>query len=232
MSTLFAQLVDAAIGRVEVLRPPPRPRFAVEHGFEPQDGSPQPEAQGIGGSARKARQVAPDAPVRRVSPAVRTLAKEPSPQSRTRTNGPTLLPPKAPREERREAVAAWRAPTPTADDFAPRAHAARRLIVEATSSAPTRPAVDDDRTLRDPSFAVRPDEHEVFRRAPAVSEPLRRDTVAARLPAVLPPEIRIGRIEVSPPATTAVSNAVPRAPRPGRAPPRQSLDDYLRARRR
>lgn len=262
MTGLFAKLVDAATGHSDALRAPSRARFAQEGGFEPQGGRGRIEditevaqqerndvaedllrhASTTAGvpAAKEASKTPPrtassaastslgidvfEASTRHTSAAASTASKESLPhRGQRRADASSSLLPEMRHNPAFESVDKRQAPPTAANDLKPSADPSLRARVAETSRSPAHSRTDSgDQPLLDPL----PIEVETSRPAPAADVPSRRTAVSPS------PEIRIGRIEVNPPAASTVTKATPRTHLPARAAPRQSLDDYLTTRRR
>ncbi len=229
MSGLLTTLVEAATGRGGSVRPPPRPRFAPDEGVEPppepgvDDGPPSHRAPQDRGSPGRDDLESGARP--RPAPAEvdrwRRTARETDGAAPGRTPGP----------EPSIAPATHPAPaTPPDVARAPVEHASRaprESLVRPPSppepwvTAPLLPPLPPE--LREPPWA------DAVERPTTV--PSRNEAAALPTP-LAPPEIRIERIEVTPPAPAAVAQPAPASRGLARAAPRQSLDEYLASRRR
>lgn len=225
MSGLFATLVEAATGRGEAVRPPPRARFAPADDLELPDELPEVQTE---------RRRQPPAEVGRRSGPAGGEIHEPRPP--VPDDAQALLPPgpvaaAEPAHRRRESSRDGPAPAgkDPGGEHARRGPAARSEQTgpdgphQATAHAPT----GDLHARTGPVGPERSSREQVS----AEPGPPRPEQSSPR-PSAAPVEIRIERIEVNPPLPATSIRAASPPHRPVRAAPRQSLSDYLSARRR
>jgi hypothetical protein len=241
MSGLFAPLVAAAQGTAPAAEPQPRARFDDGFGSVPniewRDADPvrEPEARSATTSLPRGKAFERHAPV---APSSETSAR--TPEVRPASPAP-MLPPRAPAPLAEHAVT-----VPSADAGVPlpsREDPARPVAREVERASPAA----HEAIAPAPAAAIAPDTT-IAPLLPAVPEPSLwgpapenplRSSPGETEDAVSGPLLKIGRIEVRPPApASAAASAVKtaaittRAVMVPRAQVRQSLDEYRASRRR